>query len=74
VRVQLTGLARGRVATVLSVGANDTADLLHAGIRPGSRVRVDAVAPFGGPMVIGVGRSRVAVAREVAARIAIDPS
>ena len=70
----VTGLARGATATVRSVGAADAVDLLHEGIRPGSRVRVSTIAPFGGPIVLGVGRARVAVAREVAARIGADPS
>jgi oxygen-dependent protoporphyrinogen oxidase len=70
----VTKLPLGTTATVRSVGAADATDLLHEGIRPGSRVRVSSVAPFGGPIVLGIGRSRVAVAREVAARIAADPS
>jgi DtxR family transcriptional regulator, Mn-dependent transcriptional regulator len=39
---------------------------------PGTRVKVFARAPFGGPLTVGVGRARHAIAREIALRIGVS--
>jgi Fe2+ transport system protein FeoA len=39
---------------------------------PGTRVKVFARAPLGGPLTIGVGRTRHAISEEVALRIGVS--
>ena len=39
---------------------------------PGSRIKVFARAPFGGPITVGVGRARHAIAQDVALRIGVS--
>ena len=73
-RLTLDALPVGRPARVVSIDGDDQ-DLALEGLLPGTAVAVASRAPLGGPLVVGVGRARVAVARSVAARVlvATDP-
>lgn len=62
---------RGTPVDVAAIGT-EPADLLMAhGIRPGARMVVDSDAPFGGPCIIRLGRSRVAIDRRLANTIRV---
>ena len=61
--------ARGRVA---SVGADHRAELAREGLRAGTDLSVASAAPFGGPLVLRVGRARVALARSVARSVEVS--
>lgn len=56
---------------VAAVPEAHAAVLARHGIVAGSRLTVEAHAPFGGPIVVLVGRARVALGRDVAAGIAV---
>lgn len=58
--------ARGRI---LAVTPEHRAALGREGVAPGTVVVLQASAPFGGPVIIGLGRARVALARSVARSI-----
>jgi Fe2+ transport system protein FeoA len=47
-------------------------DLSLEGLHLGTEVAVASRAPLGGPLVVGIGRARIAVARRVAAGIAVE--
>jgi Fe2+ transport system protein FeoA len=71
----LDTLPVGRSGRILSIDGDQHADLALEGLLPGTAVAVASRAPLGGPLVVGIGRARIAVARSVAATIpvAIDP-
>jgi Fe2+ transport system protein FeoA len=58
-------------AVVLGVRTADAAELATEGLRPGSLVSVVARAPLGGPLVVRLGRVRVAVPRAVATGVIV---
>jgi Fe2+ transport system protein FeoA len=65
---------RGASVDIVAVGA-EAADLLMVhGIRPGARIVVEGDAPFGGPCIVRVGRSRVAIDRRLAKAIVVLPA
>jgi len=70
----LAELPVGSTALVTAVGAEHGPALAREGLGPGATVTVDAHAPFGGPLLVGVGRARLAVARSVAATVEVAPS
>lgn len=72
--ITLVQLPVGSIALVAAVGAEHGPALAREGLGPGTTVTVDAVAPFGGPLLLGVGRARLAVARSVAATVEVVPS
>ena len=66
----LCELERGESGIVLQVAEDDAAVLSYLaslGLLPGARVTVVDAAPFEGPLVVEVGGSRPAIAREIAA-------
>lgn len=69
---RLATLRRGEPALVEAVLDDHAAELAREGIRPGVELLVESATPFGGPLIVRVGRARVAVARRVAATIAIS--
>ncbi len=71
--VPLDRLAPGDGGRVASVGPTHRAELAHEGIQPGADLSVAAAAPFGGPLVLDVGRARVALARSVAGTVEMHP-
>jgi Fe2+ transport system protein FeoA len=46
--------------------------LASLGLMPGAEVRVEEVAPFGGPLLVQVGEARYALGRDVAAKILVQ--
>ncbi|MEX1169527.1 MAG: FeoA family protein [Chloroflexota bacterium] len=63
---------RGTPVDIVAIGT-EAADLLMVhGIRPGARLVVDSDAPFGGPCIVRVGRSRVAIDRRLANTIRVE--
>ena len=56
---------------VLDVGSVEPAVLLVHGVRPGARLIVDGDAPFGGPRIIRLGTSRIAIDRRLAETIRV---
>ncbi len=67
--VRLPVGSRGRVVAILP----DDADRLAAeGLHRGDILEVEAMLPLGGPVVVRLGRARVAVARRVAGGIFVE--
>jgi Fe2+ transport system protein FeoA len=60
----------GEYVRVVRVGA-DADRLVRHGIRPGATLTVDQDAPLGGPRIVRVGPSRLAVARSLATCIVV---
>lgn len=72
VATPLDRLPIGTGGRVVSVGAAFREELAGEGIRPGADLTVSAAAPFGGPLVVLVGRARVALARSVAGTVDVS--
>lgn len=70
----LDQLPVGAGATVVRIETVHRDELAVEGLRPGTRIDVAAAAPLGGPLVVSVGRARVAVARSVARTIHVAPA
>ena len=48
------------------------AELLQHGLIEGAVVRLESRAPFGGPVVLGIGRARLAIGRTLARAIRVE--
>lgn len=70
--VRLDRLPVGVEARVLDVPPPYRSELAGEGLRAGRTVRVTGRAPFGGPVLLLVGRARLAVSRAVAAGIVVE--
>jgi oxygen-dependent protoporphyrinogen oxidase len=68
----LATLPVGRAARVVSITGSHDADLALEGLLPGTAVAVASRSPLGGPLVVGIGRARIAVARSVASKVAVS--
>jgi Fe2+ transport system protein FeoA len=66
-------LEAGAPARVVAVGPADVDRLAAEGLHLGERLEVEVRLPLGGPVVVRVGRARIAIARAVAAGILVDP-
>ena len=64
--VTLDRLPVERDARIVDVPAAHRSELAGEGLRAGRTVRVTGRAPFGGPILLMVGRARLAVSRSVA--------
>ena len=71
--VPLVQLAAGVDARVLIVPSEDVDRLAAEGLHQGDILQVEARLPLGGPVVVRLGRARVALARRVAAAIVVEP-
>ena len=70
----LDRLKAGQAAIILRIEREERGllrDLAALGLLPQTKVEVDEVAPFGGPLLVRVGSARYALGREVAARILV---
>jgi DtxR family Mn-dependent transcriptional regulator len=71
----LAELGAGEKSTISYV-SDEKPELLRylssLGLLPETRVSVEDVAPFGGPLLVRVGRSRYALGREVACKIFVN--
>lgn len=61
----------GELVTVMEVRGEHRDELLVHGIRPGVQLTVDGDAPFGGPRIVRLGGSRVAIDRRLARTVAV---
>jgi len=70
----LADLVTGESGTISRV-AEEQPELLHylasLGLLPATKVRIESIAPFGGPLLVKVGRSRYALGPEVARKILV---
>lgn len=64
----------GQCVTVVAIDPDHLEELAFEGVHIGSLVTVRGRAPLGGPLVVGVGRARVAVAGLVADAVTVRPS
>ena len=72
-RVPLSRIAVGWRRIVDGVDGPDRAELEREGVLPGSVVVVTARTPLGGPVVVELGRARLALSASVAAQVATRP-
>lgn len=72
-RASLASLRPGAGGMIAAVQAEYEALLAREGIRVGVEIGIEAVAPFGGPVILGVGRARVAIAGRIAGAIEVVP-
>ncbi len=63
----------GRRRRVLSVEGPARAELEREGVLPGTTVVVTTRTPFGGPLVVEVGRTRLAISTDVGAQVTTVP-
>jgi Fe2+ transport system protein FeoA len=66
-------LDAGAPGLVVAVRPADAARLAAEGLHAGERIEVETRLPLGGPVVVRVGRARIAIARAVAAGILVRP-
>ena len=71
--VPLVALAAGVSARVVSVPPGDADRLAAEGLHRGDILQVETRLPFGGPVVVRLGRARLALAQRVAAAILVQP-
>jgi Fe2+ transport system protein FeoA len=64
--VPLSSAPAGRRLTVLGVEGSGRAELEREGVHPGSTLVVVARTPLGGPVVVELGRTRLALSADVA--------
>jgi Fe2+ transport system protein FeoA len=64
----------GTAVRIRAVDPGDAAELAREGLLPGSLVTVATRTPLGGPLVVKLGRARLALALALAARIAVEPA
>lgn len=69
----LAALEPGVAARVVDVPPADAARLAAEGLHRGDAVVVEDRLPLGGPVVVRLGRARLALARRVAAAILVEP-
>jgi Fe2+ transport system protein FeoA len=68
----LATVATGTAVQVVGIDVEDPTALLVHGIRPGARLAIDGDAPFGGPRIVRIGGSRVAVDRRLARAVRVN--
>jgi len=71
--IPLASLSVGARSRVVAVPPEDAERLAAEGLHRGDSLQVEVVLPLGGPVVVRLGRARVAVARRVAAGILVEP-
>jgi Fe2+ transport system protein FeoA len=68
----LASVPLGETVEVIEIRAEDPQRLLVHGVRVGARLVVETDAPFGGPRVVRIGRSRIAVDRRLARTVRVE--
>ncbi|HEY5629130.1 MAG TPA: FeoA family protein [Candidatus Limnocylindrales bacterium] len=68
-RPTLASLRVGSRLRVSEVDGGHAQELLREGVLPGAIVRVASRTPLGGPVIIVLGRSRLALSADVAASV-----
>jgi Fe2+ transport system protein FeoA len=69
----LASIPIGRVAEVIEVRTERPDQLLVHGVRRGARLVVETDAPFGGPRVVRLNRSRLAIDLRLARGVQVAP-
>jgi len=64
----------GRLFVVAEVEAASAASLLSEGVGPGVELELERKLALGGPVVVRLGRARLALARSLAAEIVVEPA
>lgn len=72
-RPTLATLHVGGTLRVSDVDPAHAEELLREGLRPGAVVRVASRTPLGGPVIVVVGRSRIALSADVATAVRGEP-
>jgi Fe2+ transport system protein FeoA len=72
--IPLAQLPVGARTRVVAVPGPDADRLAAEGLHRGDTLEVEAILPLGGPVVVRLGRARVAIARQVASRILVEPA
>jgi Fe2+ transport system protein FeoA len=67
----VASVPRGAAVDVLAIGTEAAEVLMVHGIRPGAHIVVEGDAPFRGPCIVRIGRSRVAIDRRLASAIVV---
>jgi Fe2+ transport system protein FeoA len=70
---RLVNAEAGRAWRVAAIDPTVAAELGREGILPGTDLTVVTRLPLGGPLVVSVGRSRLAVSADLATRIEMEP-
>jgi Fe2+ transport system protein FeoA len=71
--VPLSRVPVGWRRVIEAVDGPDRAELEREGVLPGSVVVVTARTPLGGPVIVDLGRARLALSAAVAAQVATRP-
>lgn len=71
--IPLAHLSVGARSRVVAVPPEDVERLAAEGLHRGDTLEVEAMLPLGGPVVVRLGRARLAIARRVAAGILVEP-
>jgi len=69
--IPLANLSVGARSRVVAVPPEEAERLAAEGLHRGDSLEVEVVLPLGGPVVVRLGRARIAVARRVAAGIMV---
>jgi DtxR family Mn-dependent transcriptional regulator len=69
---QVPAGARVRIQQIVEEEARFLRYLASLGLLPGAEVRLEEVAPLGGPLLVQVGEARYALGRDVAAKILVQ--
>jgi Fe2+ transport system protein FeoA len=64
----------GERRRIAEVGGPARAEMEREGLLPGSVVTVAGRTPLGGPVIVEIGRTRVAVASQVASAVITEPA
>lgn len=73
--ITLNQLQKGQKAKIIKFLALETPDyLMQLGCFPGDQVELIQIAPFNDPLYIKVNETCIALRREIAQTIAIEPS
>jgi Fe2+ transport system protein FeoA len=70
--LRLAAVEPGRVVRVIAVPEQAKAPLGQEGVVPGTDLAVERTVGLGGPMIVRLGRARLAIARSVAREIEVE--
>jgi hypothetical protein len=71
---RLLDAAPRRPLLVVVVGPDDESALAREGLGVGAEISIERRVAFGGPLIVRLGRTRLALARSVAATILVAPA
>lgn len=71
-RLTLSRLERGAAGRILAVPPAEAVRLAADGLEVGATFVLEARLPLGGPVVVRLGRARVALARQLAGEVVVE--